>query len=87
MQAPSPTSTIEIVQTFIRSERADKVGQHFDARTDLIETGVLDSLFLMQLVTYLESEFAVTLSPDTITPENFVSLQKIVTLVDAHRAA
>ena len=50
---------------------------------DLIETGVIDSLGIFQLVAFLEEHFGVTIGDEEITPENFGSVLAIERLVAA----
>ena len=40
----------------------------------LFDSGVLDSLRLMELVSRLEARFGIQVSPDDLAPENFDSL-------------
>ena len=51
----------------------------------LIEDGILDSLGLQQLVNFIESEFAVEIDDDYLTPENFESIRAIARFVDEIR--
>jgi acyl carrier protein len=48
---------------------------------DLIDTGVLDSLGIFQLVAFLEERFGVAIADTEITPENFGTLERIERLV------
>ncbi len=50
---------------------------------DLIDTGVLDSLGIFQLVAFLEERFGVAIADTEITPENFGSVLAIERLVAA----
>lgn len=76
------TAAIEgIVKDFIVRERADKNIGTLDGQTDLIDSGILDSLFLMQLVAFLEDSFGLSLNPESVTPENFASMERIAVLV------
>ena len=43
----------------------------------LTETGVIDSIGLLQLVDYLESTYKIEIPMEIITPENFDSLNGI----------
>lgn len=43
----------------------------------LTETGVIDSIGLLQLVDYLESRYKIEIPMDLITPENFDTLNGI----------
>ncbi len=44
---------------------------------DLLGSGLLDSLGIMQLVLFIEKEFAVDVPPEDVTIENFQSVAKI----------
>ena len=50
---------------------------------DLIDSGVLDSLGIFQLVAFLEERFGVAIADTEITPENFATLERIEQLVAA----
>lgn len=45
--------------------------------TDLMETGLLDSLTLVELMTSLEEEFGISISFDEIELDNFRSVKRI----------
>jgi len=48
---------------------------------DLIDSGVIDSLGIFQLVAFLEETFGITIGDEEITPENFGSVTAIERLV------
>ena len=52
--------------------------------TDLAQTGILDSLALVELLTYIEKEFGTEISLDNIGIEDFHSIARIAEYVDAH---
>jgi acyl carrier protein len=52
--------------------------------TDLAQTGVLDSLALVELLTYIEKEFGTEISLDNVEIEDFRSIARIAEYVDAH---
>jgi acyl carrier protein len=52
-----------------------------DAATDLIAGGVLDSLTLVDLVLFIQSEFNVILGPVDVTPANFRCVAQLARLV------
>ena len=54
--------------------------------TDLIETGMLDSLALVELLAQLEESFDVSISTDDLEIENFRSIASIAGFV-AQRSA
>ena len=49
--------------------------------TDLVETGLLDSLALIELLTQLEETFGVSVSTDDLELENFRSIASIAGFV------
>jgi acyl carrier protein len=51
---------------------------------DLIQTGILDSLALVELLVYIEKEFGTEISLDDVEIEDFHSIAKIAEYVDAH---
>jgi acyl carrier protein len=57
-----------------------------DVETDLISSGILDSLTLVDLVLYIQSEFDAILGPADVTPGNFRSVAQLARLVH-HRSS
>jgi acyl carrier protein len=55
--------------------------------TDLIDTGLLDSLALVELVFALEQAFQLRLSLDTLEIETFRNFESIAEFVEASRSA
>ena len=48
---------------------------------DLIDSGIIDSLGIFQLVAFLEERFGIAIGDEEITPENFGSVMAIERLV------
>lgn len=48
----------------------------------LLESGVVDSAVMIDLITYLESTFGVQVPDEEMTPENFETLRAIATYVE-----
>ena len=53
---------------------------------DLLETGLLDSLKLVELLLHLENEFGIRISIDDLEVERFRSITTIAQFVHAHAA-
>ena len=47
----------------------------------LLDAGIIDSLGVMELVTFVGNAFKVTVPPEDIMPENFDSVQKLAAYV------
>jgi acyl carrier protein len=54
--------------------------------TSLLTTGIVSSLAMLELVAFLEGEYAVTLHQDDLTPDRLDSVDRIVALVEERRA-
>ena len=53
----------------------------------LLEAGIIDSIGVMELVTFVGSTFNVEVPPDDIVPDNFDSVQKLADYVKRKQAA
>ena len=53
-----------------------------NADTDLQESGTLDSLTMMDLLVFIETQFAVRLDFNDLTPEVFHSIATIARLIE-----
>jgi acyl carrier protein len=69
------------IKSFISREILDGAGPRtVDDSTSLYD-GILDSVALMQLVSYLEEEFGVPVADEDLTPDNFRNVDSIARLV------
>ncbi|GFO68488.1 hypothetical protein GMLC_20670 [Geomonas limicola] len=74
---------IEFIKTDLaRGKFTGKLG----ATDDLIETEILDSLGIMKLILFLENNYAVKISDEDLTLENFTSIMSINSLIERKRA-
>jgi acyl carrier protein len=74
------------VEKFILQEIA--LGRDVDSLDhDLdLADGVIDSLGIVELIVFLEDKYAIKVDDDDLTPENFKSVNTIVTFVESKRA-
>ncbi len=54
---------------------------------DLLATGFLDSIQVIELATELESKYAISLDAMDLTPENFSKLENLADLISRRLAA
>ncbi len=66
---------------FIRS--LESANDSIDVNTDLISSGVLDSLSVMELVAFLSEKFGVTIPAGDVTPVNLRTVVTLSALVEA----
>ena len=71
MSAIDPTEVKEAVRTFI-AQSVNISGLGDDA--DLFETGIVNSLFAVQLTTFVEARFGIEVGMDDLEIENFKSI-------------
>jgi len=70
------------IRTFIVERLAPATGRtHLDDDDDLIDSGVVDSLGIFQLVAFLEEKFGVVIADSEIIPDNFATIARIERLV------
>ena len=53
---------------------------------ELLESGIVDSLGVLDLVAFLENDFGLQVSDDDLSPENFRSIQSMVKFAEGRRA-
>lgn len=76
---------VQPVHADVRSFLEQELGRNLDGVTDrasLLEAGVLDSLGVIQLVSFIEQRFHMVVSEDDMMPDNFDSIEAIVAFVD-----
>lgn len=61
-------------------------GGALDPHSELVATGILDSLLIMDLIAYLESNYHVRLEEDDVSPANFRTTIALAELIEARRA-
>jgi acyl carrier protein len=56
-------------------------GFHYSDDASFLREGIIDSLGVMELVTFAGSQFGIEVSPHEVTPENFDSVIKLAAYV------
>jgi len=86
MTGISESSVISNVRAFVQ-ENFLYMMPDFELADDdrLLEKGVVDSMGISELISYIESEFGVVAAEDEISEANFGSLRSIARFVTARR--
>jgi acyl carrier protein len=71
----------DVVYANLRTFIAARSGQTVSDDDSLIESGVFDSLGILELVAYIEKEFALQLRDEDVSPENFGSIRRVAGFV------
>lgn len=74
------TDALEKLVNYLREDVGFE-GQ-IDPDIDLLEEKILDSFSVVEIASYIQSNFAVELDGDDLTKENFSSLSNMVTLIE-----
>ena len=71
------------IQEFIKKElvRGNNISD-LDVTDNLIESGVIDSLGIQLLVSYLEKNFSMSINDSDLIPENFESVEAIWSFIN-----
>lgn len=76
-----PTTTAAKVREYIRENLLYGSDQAIGDGDSLLDAGVIDSTGAMDLVTYLESEFGITVDDRDLVPENLDSIGAICAFI------
>ena len=79
--------TQEIIKTKLRSFIFEKFPlarkKNMNDTSLLLQSGIVDSLGILELVAFIEQEFGITVSDDELLPENFQTLEALTSFVQA----
>ena len=75
------------IQAFIADDLLMGQGVEFGRDDALLEEGIIDSLGLLEVVTFIETEFDVFVDDADVTLDSFGSVNAMATYVETLRAA
>lgn len=58
--------------------------EEINNKTELIDTGILDSLSVIAIVTQLENRFEIEVPDDAITAKNFSNVENIIKMLEKY---
>jgi len=76
-----PQIDLSSIKTFIRSELIYDDEKDFDENTNLIDRGIVDSMSLVRLISFIEENYDIRVQDEDIVPEHFSSLKKIASFI------
>jgi acyl carrier protein len=74
------------LRDFIRETYPVAAGSELAAEQSLIDSGILDSIGVLNLMTWLEREFSIFVEDHEVIPENVDGIGPLVRYVEAKRA-
>lgn len=69
------------IEKFILSELNSLGKESLSADEDLLDSGMVDSIGLVQLVGFIEEKYSITVSPEDLLPDNFASISAIANFI------
>jgi methoxymalonate biosynthesis acyl carrier protein len=76
-----------MMKEIIRDYLFDNIDiEELDNEEDLVEYGIINSLFAIQMTTFLEKEFGIKITLDDMDMENFKSVNSLLGMVKAKQA-
>lgn len=73
------------VREFLRDELRAPGTEELGSRESLLDSGLLDSAGIFQLVSFLEERFGINVADEDVVPDNFDTLEAIVAFVNGVR--
>ena len=76
-------SQLEMIRAGIREYIMEHIDEEVEDNTDIFDEGLVNSLFTIDLVTFIEREFSVKITMDDLSMENLNTIDNIVTFVSS----
>jgi len=74
---------IDSVTKFLVQHECIEPGEIVSHSESLLEQGIIDSVIIMKMVSFLEGKYGIEIDEDDLMPENFDSLTAIDTYVQS----
>jgi acyl carrier protein len=75
-------SHIDTVREFIVENFLFGDGSQLQDDTSFMESGIIDSTGILELITFLEEKYEIKIEDDELIPENLDNLQNVARFVD-----
>lgn len=75
------TDIAERLERYIVKELLDGDGRDLDESTPLLQWGILDSIGIVSLLSFIEDNLGVEVPDDGVRPENFENIEKLSTML------
>ena len=73
---------IEVLKQFIADELVPEENlSGLNENQSLLETGIIDSLGMLKLVSFIETKFRIQIGDEELIPENFENLSSLAEMV------
>lgn len=79
------TAATDQIRAFVLEKFPQAKKKNLQDSDKLLESGIVDSLGILDLVAFLESDFQVHISDEELLPENFQTVEAIAQFVERKR--
>jgi len=76
-------NSLETIRAFIVKKAPAPKRKTLNDDSHLLGSGIIDSLAMLDVLAFLEKSFAITISDEELTPENFGSIRCLVSFVES----
>jgi acyl carrier protein len=74
----------KIILKYLNEQLLDNdIDEDLDGDTDLLGSGILDSLGMVQLIAFVEKEFEIKVEPEDMVIENFMNINCVCNYVSS----
>ena len=75
------------LKTFITENLLDGEGDDLEDHTPLLELGIIDSMAMVSLLTFIQKKLGVSIPDDKVSPRHFQSINSLQKLILETQAA
>ncbi|MBU2975944.1 acyl carrier protein [Zobellia sp. B3R18] len=71
------------IVSYIKNKLASEPIEEIEADEDLLGSGLVDSIGMVQLILFIETEAAIKVLPEEMTIENFMTINHMLRFIDS----
>ena len=75
------------LRSYIEEKILEGDAENLDEKTPLLELGILDSFAIVELLSFIESDFGVQIGLEAVAPEKFSDISVIADLIMEYQAS
>lgn len=84
--ADSNVEITSVIRTFVLEKFPACRQQGLEDSDSLIDSGIVDSMGILELVAFAESDFGISVEDTDLTPENFESIAALAAFITAKQS-
>jgi acyl carrier protein len=77
----SQSNPTDVIRSFVVQQFPAARKRVIDEKVRLLESGIVDSLGMLDLVSFLEKSFSIQIADEELTPENFATIASLTDFV------